>query len=124
MLLGLTVTNARSRPSLEPPALTGLTSDRVVALDSSWREAIGMPITKESARDIAAKHVSDQSGETIHSSALTPVTADWPDGAYRTSSDPVWAVRVPSATHGVGGDRYICVCRLDGRVVFDGVIGE
>jgi hypothetical protein len=80
--------------------------------------------TQERAREIAAAHVASELSTQLMNLSGVAVWEGWPDGAYQTSDDPVWHIVIPSDGSRIGGDRIVCVSRIDGRVVFDGVIGE
>ena len=77
--------------------------------------------TKEQALNRAVEHLVGTAANDVR---LEYVHDGWPEGAYRMSDDPVWAIRIPDTKPRVGGSHYLCISKATGAVVFDGYIGE
>lgn len=96
---------------------------------SKWRDMVAelssSEITAEQALELAATHVGGESARSVREAGTRYVRDGWPDGAYRISNEPVWAVSVPDGNPmRVGADRVVCVSKIGGKVVFDGPVGE
>lgn len=75
-------------------------------------------ITREQAEERAVAHVAAQLHKEIR------VTEGWADGAFRSSDEPVWAIRLPPETLRVGASRCVIVSQTTDRVIADGFFGE
>lgn len=80
-------------------------------------------IDKDTAIELAAKHLSRQVMEAARKGAVS-VSDRWPCGIYNQRDEPVWAVSVPSETPGVGATRVLVISRITGDVIFDGHVDE
>lgn len=78
-------------------------------------------LTIEQALNRAVEHLADTGASHVR---LEHVHDGWPEGAYRISDDPVWAIKIPDMKPRVGGSHYICISKATGAVVFDGYVGE
>lgn len=80
-------------------------------------------IDKEAAIELAAKYLAQRFVEAARNGAVA-ISEDWPSGAYSRSTDPVWALTVPSDQRSVGASRVLVISRVTGAVIFDGYVGE
>jgi len=68
-------------------------------------------ITREQAAERAVAHVAAQLHKEIR------VTEGWPQGAYPSSDEPVWAIWLAAEVPRVGASRCVIISQATGRVV-------
>lgn len=76
-----------------------------------------MTIAEEQAIRIVVEHLISR----INSA---DVREGWLAGAFQTSSDPVWSIRVPELGRHVGASRYIVISKKTGEVLADQQCGD
>ena len=76
-----------------------------------------MPIPKDQAIRIAIEHL-------IGKVNATDICEGWPGPSYGATDEPVWSVRIPGSTSGVGATRHVVISQVTGMVLADELFGE
>src|SRR5258708_531191 len=74
-------------------------------------------VTRAQAAERAAAHVAAR----LHTDMQ--ITEDWPDGAYRSSDEPVWAIWLAPEVPRVGASGCVIFSQATGRVIADSLFG-